>query len=55
MAFADEAVKLPSGVTYTITNAGDGPKPEVGELAAIRFKATCIDNGNKIDVSAQFF
>eukprot|EP00815_Leptocylindrus_aporus_P008640 CAMPEP_0116065254 /NCGR_PEP_ID=MMETSP0322-20121206/9638_1 /TAXON_ID=163516 /ORGANISM="Leptocylindrus danicus var. apora, Strain B651" /LENGTH=200 /DNA_ID=CAMNT_0003551503 /DNA_START=74 /DNA_END=676 /DNA_ORIENTATION=+ len=38
-AFADE-IKLESGVSYTVVNAGDGPKPDVGELAAIRFKAT---------------
>jgi len=38
-AFADE-VKLESGVSYTVVNAGDGAKPDVGELAAIRFKAT---------------
>jgi len=45
----DSTVKLASGVSYKISNAGDGPKPEVGELAAIRFKAVCVDTGNTID------
>jgi FKBP-type peptidyl-prolyl cis-trans isomerase len=36
-ALAEE--KLPSGVTYSVVKSGDGPKPEVGELAAIRFAA----------------
>jgi len=49
VALADEVVKLPSGVSYTITTAGDGPKPEIGELAAIRFKALCVETGNQID------
>jgi len=38
-AFADD-IKLPSGVSYVVSTAGDGPKPEIGELAAIRFKAS---------------
>jgi FKBP-type peptidyl-prolyl cis-trans isomerase len=38
---------LPSGVTYEVVKSGDGPKPEIGELVAIRFAAY---NGNtKID------
>ena len=45
VARADE--KLPSGVTYSVVKAGDGPKPEIGELIAIRFAAYCGDN--KID------
>jgi len=49
VALANEEVKLPSGVVYTITTAGDGPKPDIGELAAIRFRAVCIETGNKID------
>lgn len=36
-ALADET--LPSGVTYTVKKKGDGPKPESGELVAIRFAA----------------
>jgi peptidylprolyl isomerase len=36
-ALAEE--KLPSGVTYSVMKSGDGPKPEIGELAAIRFAA----------------
>jgi len=32
-------VTLPSGVSYTVTKAGSGPKPQIGQLAAIRFKA----------------
>ena len=36
-SFADET--LPNGVTYKVIKSGDGPKPEVGELVAIRFKA----------------
>ncbi|CAB9497775.1 FKBP-type 22 kDa peptidyl-prolyl cis-trans isomerase [Seminavis robusta] len=44
-AFADET--LPSGVTYTVKKAGNGPKPDSGELVAIRFAAFC--GSNKID------
>ena len=36
-AFADET--LPNGVTYKIQKSGTGPKPEIGELVAIRFAA----------------
>ena len=43
-AFAE---KLPSGVTYEVIKNGDGPKPEIGELIAIRFAAFC--GSNKID------
>jgi len=48
-ALAEETVNLPSGVTYTITTSGDGPKPNVGELAGIRFKAVCVPTGNIVD------
>mmetsp|Transcript_18002 Transcript_18002/g.49934 ORF Transcript_18002/g.49934 Transcript_18002/m.49934 type:complete len:179 (+) Transcript_18002:356-892(+) len=41
------AETLPSGVSYTIKQTGDGPKPDVGELVAIRFAAFAGDN--KID------
>jgi len=41
------AETLPSGVSYTVKKSGDGPKPEVGELAAIRFAA--YNGANKID------
>jgi FKBP-type peptidyl-prolyl cis-trans isomerase len=44
-AFAEET--LPSGVKYEVVKAGNGPKPEIGELVAIRFKAFVGDN--KID------
>uniref|UniRef100_A0A7S2IBW6 peptidylprolyl isomerase n=1 Tax=Helicotheca tamesis TaxID=374047 RepID=A0A7S2IBW6_9STRA len=47
-AFADdEVITLPSGVSYTVTKAGDGPIPTIGELCAIRFKA--FAGQNKID------
>lgn len=36
-ALAEE--KLPSGVTYSVVKSGDGPKPDIGELAAVRFAA----------------
>ena len=39
----DGTITLPSGVSYTVVTAGDGPKPEIGELAAIRFKANFGD------------
>ena len=45
IALADET--LPNGVTYSVTKSGDGPKPEAGELVAIRFAAFAGDN--KID------
>lgn len=35
------AESLPSGVTYEVVKSGDGAKPEVGELVAIRFAAYC--------------
>lgn len=44
-ALADET--LPNGVSYTVKKKGDGPKPEIGELVAIRFAAYAGDN--KID------
>merc|ERR1739844_183442 len=42
-------VKLPSGTVYEVINSGEGPKPNVGELAAIRFRAEVKQTGNKID------
>jgi peptidylprolyl isomerase len=47
-AFAEE-VTLPSGVKYEVVKSGTGPKPSVGELAGIRFKAVVKETGNKID------
>eukprot|EP00559_Dactyliosolen_fragilissimus_P006373 CAMPEP_0184856564 /NCGR_PEP_ID=MMETSP0580-20130426/1758_1 /TAXON_ID=1118495 /ORGANISM="Dactyliosolen fragilissimus" /LENGTH=202 /DNA_ID=CAMNT_0027351667 /DNA_START=79 /DNA_END=687 /DNA_ORIENTATION=+ len=48
-AFAeDESISLPSGTSYVITKPGDGPKPDIGEMAAIRFKAN-VKGGNQID------
>lgn len=41
-AFADET--LPSGVSIKVIKEGKGPVPDVGELAAIRFKATAGEN-----------
>mmetsp|Transcript_14929 Transcript_14929/g.22791 ORF Transcript_14929/g.22791 Transcript_14929/m.22791 type:complete len:98 (+) Transcript_14929:160-453(+) len=38
-ANAGEVVTLSSGVSYEILKSGDGPKPDRGELAAIRFAA----------------
>jgi len=46
---ADEQVVLPSGVSYVVTKAGDGPTPTIGELAAIRFKATVVQSGIILD------
>lgn len=44
-AFADET--LPSGVSIKVVKSGNGPAPEIGELAAIRFSAYAGEN--KID------
>mmetsp|Transcript_19281 Transcript_19281/g.46568 ORF Transcript_19281/g.46568 Transcript_19281/m.46568 type:complete len:208 (+) Transcript_19281:152-775(+) len=38
---------LPSGVSYEVVKAGTGPKPDIGELVAIRFAAYYGDR--KID------
>jgi len=46
-AFAADDV-LPNGVTYKVDKKGNGPQPQKGELAAIRFKATTED-GKIID------
>lgn len=49
-AFAgEEKVVLPSGVSYVVTKAGDGPLPSIGELAAVRFKATVVQSGIVLD------
>ncbi len=42
-----QAETLPNGVTYEVKKKGDGPQPEIGELAAIRFAA--YNGANKID------
>lgn len=47
VAKVGEIVNLANGVTYEVKQAGTGPKPLVGELAAIRFSAYC--GTNKID------
>ena len=44
-SWADET--LPNGVTYKVIKSGDGSKPEIGDLIAIRFKAFCGET--KID------
>jgi FKBP-type peptidyl-prolyl cis-trans isomerase len=49
VANAEEVVTLPSGTTYEVLKAGEGPSPTVGELAAIRFKAEVKQSGQKID------
>lgn len=51
VANADDAtvVNLPSGTTYEVIKTGDGPKPTIGELGAIRFRAEVKQTGNKID------
>lgn len=41
------AETTPAGVKYEVIKKGDGPKPEVGELVAIRFVA--FAGSNKID------
>ena len=46
-AKAAELVTLPNGVKYEVKKTGQGPKPDLGELVAIRFRAFCGDN--KID------
>ena len=38
-AVSSETVTLPNGVIYTVVKQGSGPKPEKGELVAIRFSA----------------
>ncbi len=40
---AARAETLPSGIVYTVIEKGNGPKPEVGELAAIRFTGAYKD------------
>jgi len=47
LAWAGETVDLPNGVSYEVLKKGSGPKPEKGELVAIRFSAYAGDN--KID------
>mmetsp|Transcript_12525 Transcript_12525/g.24976 ORF Transcript_12525/g.24976 Transcript_12525/m.24976 type:complete len:198 (+) Transcript_12525:144-737(+) len=47
-AYAD-AVKSPSGVLVEKLKIGDGPKPVIGELAAVRFRASVVETGNKLD------
>lgn len=42
-----QAETLPNGVTYEVKKKGDGPQPEIGELAAIRFAA--YNGETKID------
>jgi FKBP-type peptidyl-prolyl cis-trans isomerase len=44
-AFADET--LPSGVAIKVVKSGNGPQPDIGELAAIRFASFAGEN--KID------
>lgn len=47
--FAENDVSLPSGVAYTKTKIGEGAKPKLGEMAAIRFKANVEGTSNMID------
>ena len=46
-AFAAATETLPSGVSYEVVKSGTGPKPDIGELVAIRFSAYYGDK--KID------
>ena len=46
-AFAATVESLPTGVSYEVVKKGDGPKPDIGELVAIRFAAYVGDR--KID------
>jgi len=39
----DDVTTLPNGVSYKVVKSGDGPKPDIGELAAIRFAAYAND------------
>ena len=49
-AFAEGETKtLPSGVSYVISKAGDGPAPAVGEMAAIRFRANVDGQSTALD------
>ena len=49
-AFAEGETKtLPSGVSYVISKAGDGPAPAVGEMAAIRFRANVDGQSTVLD------
>merc|ERR1712071_99444 len=48
-AFAEETVNLPSGVKYDVIKSGTGPAPNVGEMAAIRFRATVEGASNNLD------
>ena len=50
MAASDTTTTVtPSGVTVQVIKQGDGPKPDIGELIAIRFAAYVSSTGNKID------
>jgi len=44
-----EKVVLPDGVSYVVTTAGKGASPKIGELAAVRFKATIVQSGIVLD------
>eukprot|EP00540_Astrosyne_radiata_P015753 CAMPEP_0116845640 /NCGR_PEP_ID=MMETSP0418-20121206/13384_1 /TAXON_ID=1158023 /ORGANISM="Astrosyne radiata, Strain 13vi08-1A" /LENGTH=194 /DNA_ID=CAMNT_0004476783 /DNA_START=83 /DNA_END=667 /DNA_ORIENTATION=+ len=46
-AFADDVVTLENGIKYTVLKAGTGPKPVIGDLVGIRFRAFYKDT--KID------
>jgi FKBP-type peptidyl-prolyl cis-trans isomerase len=46
---AASAETTADGITYQVIKTGDGPKPEIGELIAIRFAAYVAATGNKID------
>jgi len=49
-ALADgESVSLPSGVSYIVSKVGTGAKPEIGEMAAVRFKAQVSQTGLVLD------
>ena len=47
------AQKDPSGVYYVVTSAGNGPKPKQGQIVAVQYKGTLLENGKEFDSSAK--
>ncbi|RSK32373.1 FKBP-type peptidyl-prolyl cis-trans isomerase [Hymenobacter metallilatus] len=47
------AQKDPSGVYYVVTSAGSGPKPKPGQIVAVQYKGTLLENGKEFDSSAK--
>ncbi|MCA8832805.1 FKBP-type peptidyl-prolyl cis-trans isomerase [Hymenobacter pini] len=42
-----------SGVYYVVTSPGTGPKPKVGQVVAVQYKGTLLENGKEFDSSAK--